>query len=62
MADTLRIYDIVLDNWRDATQADIDKLGAVARAYGQLRAAVETVHAELQADVRRIQSQAGLPA
>lgn len=58
----LRIYDIRIDAWRGASQVDIDCLGAVGVAYGKLRVAFDQVHAELQKDVTRIRSQAGVPA
>lgn len=50
----LRIYDIGLDELRDCTQADIDTLCAVRKAYGALREAVARVHTQLLADVTEI--------
>jgi hypothetical protein len=34
---TIRIYDIAIDEMRDATQEDVDKLIRIANAYGMLR-------------------------
>lgn len=61
-AKPLRIYDIALDDWRDATQLDIDLLGAQAQAYGVLRATVEQQHVALVERIRDMRSKAGQPA
>jgi hypothetical protein len=37
MAEPLRLYDINLDRYREATQADLDLLLSVQRAYGLFR-------------------------
>ena len=55
----LRIYDIEIDDWRPATQLDLDMLGEVARAYGELRRQVEVTHANLQTRLRTMRSKAG---
>lgn len=34
---TIRIFDMALDEMRDATQEDVDKLIRIANAYGMLR-------------------------
>lgn len=57
----LRMYDVSIDDYRDVTQVDIDKYQAVANAYGRLRIAVDTIHAELQAESVKIASRAGKP-
>lgn len=61
MSDTLRIYDISVGDYRDATQYDIDRLVAVEQAYCRLRMQVEGVHVGLQKLVDDIRSRAGLP-
>lgn len=33
----LRVYDVVLDCYRDATQTDLDNLNVGTQAYGRLR-------------------------
>lgn len=53
---TLRIYDINIDETRDATQDDIDTLMAVNNAYGRLRTAVADVHTEVLAAVKDIKN------
>jgi endonuclease/exonuclease/phosphatase family metal-dependent hydrolase len=58
----LRIYSIITDEYRDATQADLDQLQAVERAYGRLRARIDEDHAQLQAELKLIRSKAGEPA
>lgn len=58
----LRIYDVNTDAYRDATQADIDQLQAVANAYGRLRNRINEDHAVLQNELKAIRSKAGLPA
>ncbi len=58
----LRIYDVHLDAFRDATQADIDILSAVANSRAELRTAFETIDDKLAARLREIRSKAGLPA
>jgi len=50
----LVIYDIETDQTREVTQADIDRLTAVASAYGRLRVEVERVHAALLAEIKAI--------
>jgi hypothetical protein len=50
----LRIYDIQLDGFRDATQKDLDDLNAVSKAYGKLRGLVAQVHSELVDGLRQI--------
>lgn len=49
----LRIYDISVDEYRDARQGDIDLLGAVSRAYGKLREAAKAAQDELQEIFKR---------
>jgi hypothetical protein len=61
MTGKLRIYDISTDDWRDATQLDIDMLGAVSHTYGVLRATVEQQHAALQERIKLMKSKAGAP-
>lgn len=58
----LRIYDVAIDGYRDATQSDIDHLMAVAAAKANIVAFVEQEQARLQAQLRDIRSKAGLPA
>jgi len=61
MTGKLLIYDISTDDWRDATQLDIDMLGAVSHTYGVLRATVEQQHAALQERIKLMKSKAGAP-
>jgi predicted transcriptional regulator len=58
---TLRIYDISIDDYRDATQVDLDQLQEVANAYAQLRSRMAEDHAALQDRLRVIRSKAGVP-
>lgn len=58
----LRIYDIHLDDFRDATQVDLDQLQTVANAYGRLRDRIAEDHAALQEELKKIRSKAGVPA
>lgn len=37
MSEPLKFYDISTDEWRDATQDDLDRLQRVANRYGYLR-------------------------
>lgn len=57
MAEAPRFYDIGNDEFRPVTKADLDMLSATANAYGKLRTAMQTVHEELMAEVKAIQSQ-----
>jgi hypothetical protein len=50
----LRIYDISLDQMRDATQRDLDQALAVQQAYGMLRSAVSETHKGLQDSLEQI--------
>lgn len=43
----LQIYDMVTDDYRPVTQADIDELTAFRRAYARIRTAMTEAHAEL---------------
>jgi hypothetical protein len=61
MAEQPRIYDIEKDEYRDATQADIEMLSAVAKSYGNIRKFVDQEHARLQEELKQIRSRAGLP-
>ena len=56
----LTIYDVTIDDTREATQADIDMLTAVQQAYGRLRTAMQQTHAELMMEVGRVK-QRGKP-
>ena len=58
---TVTFYDVKIDEHRDATQVDLDCYAATAKAYGKLRRAVETIQAELIAEVKTIRSKAGEP-
>lgn len=44
----LRIYDVSIDQWRPATQADLDRLSQIAQEWGrvveQVRRAYEAMH------------------
>lgn len=42
----LRIYDISLDEYRDVTQEDVDRMVAVVQAYGAIRKAVSDAHSQ----------------
>ncbi len=42
-----RMYDVSLDEFRDVTQVDVDRMEAVAQAYGRLRAAFKAAHEEV---------------
>jgi hypothetical protein len=57
----LRIYDIVQDDYRDATQVDLDCLQAVQNAYGRLRRTLDQDHATLLAEIKSIRERAGQP-
>jgi hypothetical protein len=54
MADEVKIYDIATDDRRAVTQADIDRLTAVAAAYSLLCGDVETRKAELHRQLKVI--------
>lgn len=56
-----RIYDITKDDYREATQVDLDCLQAVANAYGRLRQTVDQHHAKLMAEIKTIHERAGKP-
>jgi predicted transcriptional regulator len=58
---TLRLYDIHIDDYRDATQVDLDQLQEVANAYALLRSRLAEDHAALQERLRAIRSKAGVP-
>lgn len=58
---TLRIYDIQTDDYRDATQVDIDQMAEVVQAYGALRQRLDEDYAALQERLRVIRSKAGVP-
>lgn len=47
----LKIYDITIDDHREVTQADIDRLMATEQAYGKLRAFVAQTHGELLVEI-----------
>ena len=55
----LRIYDVAADGYRDATQLDIDRLGAVSAAYGRVRDFVAQEHSRLAAELKAMDSRAG---
>lgn len=57
----LRIYDIVQDDYRDATQVDLDCLQAVQNGWGRLRRMMDQEHAKLQAEIKTIRERAGHP-
>lgn len=59
---TLRIYDLFHDEYRDATQVDLDMLQATANAYGRLRGRIAEDHEQLQTELKLIRSKAGVPA
>lgn len=59
---TLRIYDVHTDEYRDATQVDLDQMQAVVNAYWRLRASIAQDHEQLQRELREIKSRAGVPA
>lgn len=48
------IYDVKVDEFRYATQRDIDLLESGTQAYGRLRSAVQQVHDWSREDVARI--------
>ena len=56
--EVLRFYDISADEYRDATQADVDLWVATANAYGRLRQLVkvaeESHQGVLEAAAKRI--------
>jgi hypothetical protein len=58
---TLRFYDIQIDDYRDATQVDLDQLQEVNNAYGALRRRIAEDHLALQERLRMIRSKAGEP-
>ena len=49
----LKLYDIEIDDTREPTQEDIDRLTAVQQAYGKLRALVAQTHAEMLVEIER---------
>jgi hypothetical protein len=49
----LKLYDIEIDDTREPTQEDIDRLTAVQQAYGKLRAFMAQTHAELLVEIER---------
>lgn len=55
------IYDIASDERRPVTQADVDALVEVERAYGELRTHVAATHERLVEKVRTVRSRHGLP-
>lgn len=50
----LTIYDIAIDETREATQQDISMLTATANAYGRLRMEIANTHSILMAEIERI--------
>lgn len=50
----LTLFDIKTDTTREATQADLDALEAMAQAYGSLRTAVADTHARLLTQIEDI--------
>lgn len=58
---SLQIYDIAVDDFREATQADIDGLQEVANAYAAIRKTLDTTHAGMMAKIAKIRSEHGLP-
>lgn len=58
----LRIYDVNTDDYRDATQVDLDQLMAVAASRGKIVAFIEQEQARLSVELKLIRSKAGVPA
>lgn len=48
----LRIYDIHTDEWRAATQKDLDDLLAAAMAYGRLRGEIRRKLADIDEELQ----------
>lgn len=49
----LRVYDIARDEFRDATQADLDNLDLGTQAYGKLRRAFDETQKWVAASVTK---------
>lgn len=58
MAADLRVYDVNTDEYRPVTQLDLDMFQATVQAYGKLRAATASTHAQLMRDIDDIKSRA----
>jgi len=43
----VRIYDATTDNWRAVTQADVDRLSAIASAFGRISMTVRDIKGEI---------------
>lgn len=43
----VRIYDAATDNWRPVTQADVDRLSAIASAFGRISMTVKDIKGEI---------------
>lgn len=57
----LRLYDVSIDDYRPATQLDIDQLMMVAAQYARLRELMGANHAETRAKAEQLKSQHGAP-
>lgn len=42
-----RLYDVSIDDYRAATQLDVDQLVEISQCYGRLRKLVADTHADL---------------
>lgn len=51
-----QIYDVTIDEMRDATQKDIDDCMRLRRAYGQLREALKRMMVETEEIHKRLMS------
>lgn len=49
----LRLYDVKIDEFRDATQADMDNMCLGTQAYGRLREAVKKTHEWVEENLKR---------
>lgn len=43
----VRIYDATTDSWRAVTQADVDRLSAIASAFGRISMTVRDIKGEI---------------
>jgi hypothetical protein len=57
----LRYYDINTNDYRDCTQADLDELLEIRKAYGRIQARFQEDRAQLLVDLKAIRSRAGMP-
>ncbi|HXJ61870.1 MAG TPA: hypothetical protein VNU68_34965 [Verrucomicrobiae bacterium] len=48
------MYDVAIDDKREVTQKDVDRLVAVEQAYGRLRTAMADTHGRLMEQIGAI--------